>query len=44
MLVKLVDNLLGWNTDSGDKDSGTGLDDNVRKLTELTLGVVVAVP
>lgn len=43
VLMKLVDNLLGGDTDGGDKDLGAGLNDDVDELTELALGVIVAV-
>ena len=41
-LVQLIDNLLGWDADGGDEETGAGLDDNVGEFAELALGVVVA--
>lgn len=40
--VELVDDVLGGNTDGGDEELGTGLDDDVDELVELALGVIVA--
>lgn len=42
MLVQLVDDGLGGDTDGGDEQLGAGLDDDVGKLVELALGVVIA--
>jgi hypothetical protein len=41
--VELLDDGLGGNTDGGDEELGTTLNDNVDELVELALGVVVAV-
>jgi hypothetical protein len=41
--VELVDNGLGGNTDGGDEKTSLFLDDNIDELTELALGVVVAI-
>jgi len=41
--VELVDNGLGGNTDGGDEELSTRLNDNVYKIVELSLGVVVAI-
>lgn len=43
VLVELVDNLLGGDTDGRDEDLGAGLDDDVDELAELALGVIVAI-
>lgn len=42
MLVQLVDDGLGGDTDGGDEQLGAGLDDDVGQLAELALGVVIA--
>lgn len=41
-LVESLDDVLGGNTDGGNEELGTALDDDVDQLIELTLGVVVA--
>lgn len=41
--VQLLDNSLGGNTDGGNEEASLFLDDNIDKLTELALGVVVAI-
>lgn len=41
VLVKLVNDSLGWDTDSGNEELSTGVDDNVNELVKLSLGVVV---
>jgi hypothetical protein len=41
VLVELVDDVLGGNTDGADKELGALLDDNVDELVKLALGVVV---
>ena len=41
--VELVDDLLGWDTNGGDEETGAGVDDDVNEFAELALGVVVAV-
>jgi hypothetical protein len=41
--VELIDNSLGGNTDSRDEKASLFLDDNINELTELALGVVVAI-
>lgn len=41
--VELLDNGLGGDTDGGDEELGTALDDDIDELVELALGVVVAV-
>ena len=41
--VELLDDSLGGNTDSGDEKASLFLDDNINELTELALGVVVAI-
>jgi hypothetical protein len=43
VFVELLDNGLGGNTDGGNEELSAGLDDNVHKIVELSLGVVVAV-
>lgn len=43
MGMELVDDVLGGNTDGGNEELGTGLDDDVDELVKLALGVVVAV-
>lgn len=40
--MELVDDVLGGDTDGGNEELGTGLDDDVDKLVKLALGVVVA--
>ena len=42
MLVELVDNGLGGDTDGGNEELGTRFDDDVYELVELALGVIVA--
>jgi hypothetical protein len=41
--VKLLDNFLGRNTDGGDEEFGTRVDDDVDQLVQLALGVVIAI-
>lgn len=41
--VELLDDGLGGDTDGGDEKAGLFLDDNINELTELALGVVVAI-
>jgi hypothetical protein len=41
-LVKLVDDGLRRHTNGGNKEFGTGLDDRVDELVQLTLGIIVA--
>lgn len=41
-LVELLHNVLWWDTDGRDEETGAGLDCNVNQLVELALGVVVA--
>lgn len=41
--VELIDDSLGGDTDSGDEKASLFLDDNINELTELALGVVVAI-
>jgi hypothetical protein len=41
--VETLDDVLWWDTDSGDEETGARVDDDVDQLVELTLGVVVAV-
>ena len=40
--MKLVDNGLGRNTDSGDEEAGAALDDDIDEFVELSLCVIVA--
>lgn len=40
-LVKLVDHLLWWDTDGGDKQLGLARDDHIDQFWQLTMGVVV---
>ena len=42
-LVDLLDNVLWWDSDSADKESGTRVDDNVNQVIEFAFRVVVAV-
>lgn len=42
MLVQLLDDGLGRDTDGADEESGTALDDDVDEFVKLALGVVVA--
>jgi hypothetical protein len=42
VLVQPVDDLLGGDTDGGDEQLGTGLNDDVDELVQLALGVIVA--
>lgn len=41
-LVELLHDVLWWDTDGRDEETGAGLDCNVNQLVELALGVVVA--
>jgi hypothetical protein len=41
--VELIDNSLGGHTDGGDEKASLLLDDNIDELTELALGVIVAI-
>ena len=43
-LVELLDDVLGWNTDSTDEEFGSALNDDINKFVELSLGVVMARP
>ena len=40
--MKLLNDVLGWDTDSTDEEFGTALNDDINKLVELSLGVVMA--
>lgn len=40
--MKLVDNGLGGDTDSGNEETGTALDDDIDELVELSLCVIIA--
>lgn len=42
-LVELLNNVLGWDTDGGDEETSTRVDDNVNEGIELSLGVIVAI-
>ena len=42
VLVQLIDNGFGWDTDGGDKELSARVDDDVDELVQLALGVVVA--
>lgn len=41
--MEAVDDVLGWDTDGGDEESGLGVDYYADELVELALCVVVAV-
>jgi hypothetical protein len=43
ILVEAVNDGFGWNTDGGNKELGTAVDDDINKLVKLALCVVVAV-
>lgn len=42
VLVELVNDSLWWDTDGGDEELGTRLNNNIDELVELALGVIVA--
>lgn len=42
VLVELLDDVLGGDTDGGNEELGAGLDDDVNQLVKLALGVIVA--
>lgn len=41
--MEFLDDVLWWDTDGRNEKSRAGLDDNIGKLIELSLGVIVAV-
>lgn len=41
--MELLDNVLWWNSNRGDEKSCARLNDDVSKLVELSLGVIIAV-
>lgn len=41
--MELLDDSLGWDTDSADKEARSTLDDDIDQLAELSLGVIVAI-
>jgi hypothetical protein len=40
-LVEAVDNMLGWDTDSGDEELGAAVDDDAHELVEFALSIIV---
>ena len=40
--MEAIDNSLGRNSDGGDEELSAAVDDNIRKLTELSLRIIVA--
>jgi hypothetical protein len=41
-LVELLNDVLGWNTDGTDEEFGSALNNDINKLVELSLGVIMA--
>lgn len=39
--METVDDFFRRNSDSGDKELGAAVDDNIRKLTELSLCIII---
>ena len=41
--MESVDDMLGWDTNSGDENSRTGVNDDVGQLIEFAFGIIVAI-